>query len=420
MAAYRFSNLVRVALSIVFLSFLLSCVAASPAPAAAAASPSAEAQLICHTDNPAECYPKIFSATEEFQVVHDDQDLPSGLHVKLDMGTGKKEARLNTPMADDPALEGLPVEHAVLVVDQQGAEEELPLLRPGAPIYESVGIVKEPREKNHNFASALDFLKSHAEKAPSDAGHPLDDALNDLEEVSHDMYYGQKITEDAEALQALFCLVTQRDVGQVKSRDVASRRDFLASSILVSSVQNNRPALTSVEEHWDSVMNKQCAFHQQPLRDVIYKNLEPKSQPGTEDSAHEAIWTQSHLRAMGGLLKSDMIVPQFLENGGMKHFLQILLTKGTEWEAARGRVSQYVSDTFLDENMGAKLELWPFQAGASDQSVCEQQSTRLDGGCWDYHLEAIVKENGDSAWAAELLSMLKQRRSGTNPIKDEL
>jgi nucleotide exchange factor SIL1 len=420
MASYRSRSFVRVALSLIFLSFFIACVAASSPPAAAASSPSAETELICHTENPAECYPKIFSATEEFQIVHDDQDLPSGLHVRLDMGTGKKEARLNTPMADDPALEGLPVEQAVLVVDQHGAEEELPLLRPGAPIYEPVGVVKEPLDKNPNFAAALGFLKSHAEKAPSDTGHPLDDALNDLEDVSHDMYYGQKISEDAEALQALFCLLTQRDLEQVKSRGENSRRDFLASTILVSSIQNNRPALTNVENHWDSVLNKQCAFHQKPLRDIIYKNLEPKSQPGTEDWGHEATWTHSELRVMGRLLKSDVIGPQFLDNDGMKHFLQVLLTKGPEWETARGRVSQYVSDTFLDEDMGARLELWPFQAAASDKSVCEQESTRLDGGCWDYHLEALVKEKVNSAWAEDLLTMLKQKRPGMSGTKDEL
>ena len=51
-----------------------------------------EVELICH--NRSDCYPKVFQATSEFQRVRDDQDLPAGLHVRLNVWTGEKEAKV--------------------------------------------------------------------------------------------------------------------------------------------------------------------------------------------------------------------------------------------------------------------------------------------------------------------------------------
>ncbi|KAI4248982.1 MAG: hypothetical protein L6R42_009126, partial [Xanthoria sp. 1 TBL-2021] len=67
---------------------------------AATPSPKAESNLICHTNHASECYPQIFQPTEKFQTVHDDQNLPPGLHVRMNLATGIKEARLNIPEPD--------------------------------------------------------------------------------------------------------------------------------------------------------------------------------------------------------------------------------------------------------------------------------------------------------------------------------
>ncbi|KAH8675761.1 hypothetical protein BX600DRAFT_507971 [Xylariales sp. PMI_506] len=405
-------NFVGNTLSLVFLSFLISFAIASSLSSAsssalkAAASPAANGELICHTDNPAECYPKVFSPTEEFQIVHDDQDLPSGLHVRLNIWTGEKEARLNIDNTHDPALEGLPVEQAVVVVDPQLSQDE-PQIPAGAPAYEPVGIVKEPEVQDPDFLAALDFIKVHAETTAAEK-HPLDEALADLEDLSHDIYYGKKITEDAEALKSLFCLLTERDTQQLEARALSERRDFLASSILASSLQNNPPALRNVESHWD-VLNQKCGFHSEPLREVLLRNLEPRSSPGTHEYKAEAAWARTTLPVVGKLLKSGMIRVQFMERDGMRNFLQILLAEGQEWEAARARVSRIVGDTFLDETVGASLGLWPLGA-VSDKAVCTSQTTSLSEGCWEFHLGEIIKQRPEAEWAQDLLSLLKQVR----------
>ncbi len=64
----------------------------------ASSSPATATDIICHTSDPADCYPRVFQPTENFQVVRDDQDLPPGLHIRLNLNTGLKEARLNIPM----------------------------------------------------------------------------------------------------------------------------------------------------------------------------------------------------------------------------------------------------------------------------------------------------------------------------------
>ncbi|KAI0136644.1 hypothetical protein BJ170DRAFT_589613 [Xylariales sp. AK1849] len=416
MASSSFRSFIRAAIPFILLSFIISfSLAASSPPAAAVGSPSAEAETICHTnDNRVECYPRVFSPTEEFQTVRDDQDLPPGLHIRMNIWTGQKEARLNIPMADDPALEGLPVDQAVIVVDADLPPQE-PQLPSGAPAYESVGVVKEPPVHNPDFAAALDFVKGNAEAAPSAEKHPLDDALLDLEDISHDMYYGKKITEDANILQSLFCLLTQRDAQQVRTRSLAERRDFLASSILASSLQNNPPALRDVEAQWDALMNTQCASHQQPLKDIFFNSLEPiKTSTTNRDDSPEATWIRTMLPVVGRLLKSDIIRTQFMESGGMKSFLQILLAEGKEWEAPRARVARIVSDTFLDETVGARLGLWPTQHTSGDE-VCRKESSSLDEGCWEFHLEGIK-----TTWASDLLTMLESARPGPTRQRNQV
>ena len=91
---------------------VIACILAAPAIVSAASPVMPD--IICHTSNREECYPRIFQPTEEFQTVHDDQELPSGLHVRLNIWTGQKEAKINVPDEEDPALEGLPVDSAIV------------------------------------------------------------------------------------------------------------------------------------------------------------------------------------------------------------------------------------------------------------------------------------------------------------------
>ncbi|KAI9824237.1 MAG: hypothetical protein M1832_002044 [Thelocarpon impressellum] len=86
------------ALILMLLVPLLSC------PALAETTPSDDAGhplQICDPADPTLCYPRVFSPTVDFQPVLEGQEIPPGLHVRLDVSTGKKEARLNVPSVDE-------------------------------------------------------------------------------------------------------------------------------------------------------------------------------------------------------------------------------------------------------------------------------------------------------------------------------
>ncbi|KAL5035150.1 hypothetical protein BDV3_004597 [Batrachochytrium dendrobatidis] len=46
------------------------------------------------SDGSSECYPMIFQATHEFQPIRPEQQLPKGLHIRINVATGLKEAKL--------------------------------------------------------------------------------------------------------------------------------------------------------------------------------------------------------------------------------------------------------------------------------------------------------------------------------------
>ncbi|KAK7923951.1 hypothetical protein PG985_006005 [Apiospora marii] len=417
MASLRMRSVIRLSIAFLLLSFVVSSIATvSSPPAPASASPSAEGDLICHTNNPAECYPKVFSPTDEFQLVHDDQDLPSGLHVRMNIWTGEKEAKLNVPGAEDVALEGLPVEQAVMVVDPDLSEAK-PNIPSGAPVYEPVGVVKEPKEKEPGFFQALESVKLHGNAAFSADSSVLEDALAELEDFSHDMYYGQQIAGDEDILRALFHLLTKRDTEEVTKRPYADRRDFLAATTLASALQNNPPALKDVETVWDSLMGGQASSGEQSLKDAFYGQLKPRAEQGSADAANEATWMRALLAVVGKLLKSDKIRSEFLDNKGMEDFLRILMTKGPEWEPARARVARIVMDNFLDENVGAKTGVWPPRF-TTQVYVCDTEGREFDDSCWVLYLGRIIKDRPQDTWAQELYSMLQP--GGGAPTHNEL
>ncbi|GKU14624.1 unnamed protein product [Fusarium langsethiae] len=398
---------------------IVLCIFAAPTLASSSPSepsPSADVELICHTDNPKDCYPKIFQPTDEFQIVHDDQELPHGLHVRLNMSNGKKEAKINVPDEGNPALEGLPVDQAVVVVDQQ--QQEDPQIPKGAPAYEPIGKIKEPEDEEFvgkPFFTAMKMLKA----GETGEGNELDDALEGMEELSHDIYYGLKVTEDSEVLKALFCMM-----GDSKTTTPAgvTPRDHQAAAILGASLQNNAAALKEVTKQWSSLMEAKCPANSKPLKESLYSSLVPSHVPSSIDTRTLASTVKAKVGAINGLMKSDIIRADFLKNDGMKLLLEVLVPEGSEWGTTQRKVGQLVLDTFLDEDMGAKLGQWPRTERVSD-AKCRVHETSTEEGCWDYHVARILKENkrDSSHWSRDLHDRLAAlRKSGKVAPRPEL
>jgi nucleotide exchange factor SIL1 len=340
-------------------------------------SPLADVELICHTDNPAECYPKVFQPTHEFQVVHPDQDLPLGLHVRLNVYTGLKEAKINVPDEHDPALEGLPVDSSVVIVerDQTEPDQAQVKLPPNAPVYDSAGKVKEPKSADPTEGSAfyksLTILKK---------GLDVDGALEMLEEISHDIYYGLKIAEDYDTVQELFCLST---APPSSDNPQSTTRARLASLTLASTTQNNPKALAELANHWPKLSTTHCSSARTPLGTSIFTLLpdSTSSSNGQEEVEADASLTKARISLLTGLLKSPLFRTHFLTSPGPSHLLRILTTKTTttpSWASAQRSAAFLLLDNFLDADMGATLGEWP--SGSKTQLSSSECTSLHKGG----------------------------------------
>ncbi|PTB78107.1 hypothetical protein M440DRAFT_1399278 [Trichoderma longibrachiatum ATCC 18648] len=389
---------------------LLICLAAPAAASSSSQQPAQAAsdatELICHTSNPEECYPRVFVPTHEFQPVHDDQQLPNGLHVRLNIWTGQKEAKINVPDEANPDLEGLPVDQAVVLVDQE--QPETIQIPKGAPKYDNVGKIKEPAQEGDAQTEAIAFAETFnmLKTGESPSAEDFDSGLEGLEELSHDIYYGLKITEDADVVKALFCLMGARDGD---ASEGATPRDQQAAAILAGALSNNPSALAEIAKIWPELSGSTCPRGDgATISDRFYQD--------TVSVADSPAKVKAAVSAINGLIKNGDIRKGFLENSGMKQLLSVLCQDKPEWAGAQRKVAQLVLDTFLDEDMGAQLGQWP-KGKASANGVCAAAETELDDGCWDYHADRMVKLHGTS-WSKELKQRLGIARKANSNLPD--
>lgn len=231
--------------SIVSILYIISCLifAQGTIP-----SPRATTDIICHTNHASECYPRIFQPTLKFQVVHDDQELPPGLHIRMNLATGVKEARLNEPeFEEDQHATGL------TIVDDDNDDDEhepqgspglrdqsnhphfaLPLTRP-PPVDPSEGSV---------FRSSIDVLGS---SSGQDSETSLS-ALSDLEDLAHSHHWGLTLARDRSTLHLLFNFLRPSISQSASSVEVQIRS--ATALLLATAIHNNPAALTAALSHF--------------------------------------------------------------------------------------------------------------------------------------------------------------------------
>ncbi|KAK1764673.1 hypothetical protein QBC33DRAFT_546801 [Phialemonium atrogriseum] len=392
-------------IGLVLLGIATLGVATSSPPNQSAPSPSAEVDLICHTDNPADCYPRIFQPSDEFQIVREDQELPAGLHVRLNLSSGKKEAKINVPGEQDEALEGLPVDSSVVVVESEQAEDVgIPA---GAPAYDAAGQIKKPVQDTESFYDSLKFLKK---------GLNLDEALESLEDISHDIYYGLMIAEEYDTVESLFCLANNPQVFEEGVEGTVLSRARVAALTIAGAVQNHPKALSEVEKHWQTLRTLKCPGSAEDLGTATFRLIAPRA--SDKHSSNHAAVAKARASAIRGLIKSPVIRKDFLESGGMEFLLDVLVSQtGAEWEPVQRRVALLVQDNFLDESMGAALGEWPRNDQATDHWC--KNNAGVSEGCWDWELKRLVQQHRSDKghWSVELGDQLSKARKalGTQP-----
>lgn len=229
----------------IYLHLLYSLILFQAEGSAPASSPPASTELICHTVHPSDCYPAIFQPTEHFQRIHDDQSIPPGLHVRMNLATGLKEARLNVPEPPETP-------HADLVIIDD------PPPRPNIQKDPSVPELLELHDESHSETTyergpyqpaAFDVEESslfsisiatlHSATILSAADLP---ALSILQDLAHSIHWGVALTRDAVVSQQLVSAIFS---GYPASNEVRSA----AMLLLGTAIHSNPDALSALLGH---------------------------------------------------------------------------------------------------------------------------------------------------------------------------
>lgn len=400
------------------------------AAAPSSPSPGKASDLICHTNNAADCYPKIFEPTKDFQVIHDDQDIPPGLHVRMDIYTGKKEARLNIPMEGEEGREDVSTEQAMVIVDQPEPvmaepEEEPVQNEPVAmrdrqpkkpPAYDNAGKVMPPRpDAEGTISDSTAFQNAVAILTKGDLSGRAD-VLPTLLDLSHDIYYGVELMKNADVLEQLLWLMYESDWRDTE-RTVATHKR--AAGIVANSIQNNPTALKEAQKSWHQLMPGPHKTSRKELSDnakwqsdsAMVERMLLLLREETDPAAMKA-----KIYALTGLMKNADIKDRFLEQEGLGELLSIFRSEfqNKEWDGVRVKLAEFVSDNFLDEDMGAGLGKWPTAISASDKTCAKEtkKGEPSDDKCWDYWVGVFrsqcAKKNDEACeeWTSAFLHLM--------------
>lgn len=204
-------------------------------------------QLVCVTGPLGkECYPKQFVPTSEWQVVRDGQEIPPGLHIKMNMDTLKKEAKLlddeeDTTAAPFESTKGVDVYH-------DDVEEQADLIAEELMRNKIKQKVQEFKEKNGKAipASSDKKISSQVQEAIavlklSTDNKSIISSLDVLDELSHDVKQGEALTSNPDFFSKL---VT---IAQGKPDPIVER----VFRIMGSCLRNNPVATANVVKLMD-------------------------------------------------------------------------------------------------------------------------------------------------------------------------
>ncbi|RGB37583.1 armadillo-type protein [Rhizophagus diaphanus] len=192
-----------------------------------------------------ECYPKEFAATEEFQEVREGQEIPPGLHVKIDFSTGKKYAKILDPNDHESS--------EVIVIDENGdpinqeeinhdneldKDSDLKFHQDSKVNNFSLPIITSRHKENLRIPNSdhaqFEIYISQLQNTSSIQG--LISALDGLEELVHELDFGIKFAKD-QGIKSILELL-DHESSQIKEK---------AAIVIGTAMQNNPIAQDDVK-----------------------------------------------------------------------------------------------------------------------------------------------------------------------------
>ncbi|KAH0608140.1 uncharacterized protein H6S33_002192 [Morchella sextelata] len=281
--------------------------------------------LICHDTN---CYSKHFVPTNEFQIIHDDQVVPLGLHYRLNVETGLKEAKINVASDSDDDHTGVVV---IPNKDEEAAIIDSPKPIPRAPISPD-GAIKPPLPSSAGealaFSDSLEVLLKHSKYSTSEITH----ALLSLEDLVHEIYWGLQVSAP-KYVSPLLTLVSNSPDPTIRST---------AALVIGSALSNNPKALASATS--DSSVK---------LIRTLLSSLERE----TDNNVKARI-----LYALNQAIKSPVTRAEFLTGQGLQTLHQLFKNGDSEF---MGKSAIVIEDNFLNEDMRSDAEVMKKQGGST-------------------------------------------------------
>lgn len=281
-------------------------------------------------------------------MIEADQEIPPGLHLRLNLETGVREGKINVPGEGEEyeavAVELPPGGGSGSVVVVGGEEAPAPSNKLPPPNDDPYGAIKVPvtaQSEELPFTDAVSVILDS--KAFSDS--KLNDALSSLEGLVHEMYWGLQISTPKNVKALLHLVHTSTNPSVRKS----------AALVIGNALQNNPKALKNA-------IGREATKTGESAGVRLVETLLVALQHETDDSARLRM-----MYALSQSIKSEHTYEDFIKIGGLQTLLELFVTKDTDAGMFKGKVSTFVEDNFLDDDMQSepktktpeKKQLWP-------------------------------------------------------------
>ncbi|CAI5756131.1 unnamed protein product [Candida verbasci] len=180
--------------------------------------------LICNPNNTTDCYPKLFKPTKDWQIIKPNQEIPPGLHVRLNIATLEKEAKIMDKEESENSIDDLVIKEDK-VIDHNDLNERVSKSKRSK-------VDQNELTNFHNAAEEVEFNDGDTER--------LQLSLNTLEELSHDFEFGNKITSNTTLLIKMIQL----------SKESPNFKDQIYR-IIASSLRNNPNSVRNLIQNLD-------------------------------------------------------------------------------------------------------------------------------------------------------------------------
>jgi len=298
-------------------------------------------------------------------MIHDDQFIPPGLHIRMNLATGLKEGRLNIPEegpgphADIVVIENSPHENEeaaqqhIQAPPQEGTPLNLKLPSQQEPLLNLQPPSHKPRPKSSSESSLFD-TSIHSLLSPT--GDHLT-AITALTDLAHDIDYGIQIATSPEVSNHLIGLLSPSSPYKPADINRATPVRSAAAVLLGTAIQNNPPAKAALVRYFPGDGRGPTVV--QTVISALWERLQPGQEAEISDA--EISDPEVHLAASLVFFLSQVCTSidelrYFIREGGM-----ILLFDLFE---AAGRIPWYsqaqpgcLSDSDIDGQGKAQAKL---------------------------------------------------------------